>query len=152
MYVVYTWLSSRLICYKFTLCLHVHENVRGIRVTRRHFLMTFLMTSHIIVHVQNIHLHVHGFESHPRHAAHFTYEKWLPWVCCVALPCSLFDLACFFLPSFSHLSLKHVYTCVCVCVYVCVYMCVYTCMCVCVYVYMYMYTCIMCVCVCLAAG
>ena len=29
-------------------------------------------------------------------------------VCCVALPCCLFDLACFFLPSFSHLSLKHV--------------------------------------------
>ena len=26
----------------------------------------------------------------------------------VALPCCLFDLACFFLPSFSHLSLKHV--------------------------------------------
>ena len=25
------------------------------------------------------------------------------------LPCCLFDLACFFLPSFSHLSLKHVY-------------------------------------------
>ena len=30
------------------------------------------------------------------------------WVCCVALPC-LFDLACFFLPYFSHLSLKHVH-------------------------------------------
>ena len=28
-------------------------------------------------------------------------------MCCVALPCCLFDLACFFLPS--HLSLKHVY-------------------------------------------
>ena len=28
------------------------------------------------------------------------------WVCCVALPCCLFDLASFFLPS--HLSLKHV--------------------------------------------
>ena len=25
------------------------------------------------------------------------------WVCCVALPCCLFDLACFFLPSFSSL-------------------------------------------------
>ena len=22
------------------------------------------------------------------------------WVCCVALPCCLFDFACFFLPSF----------------------------------------------------
>ena len=32
------------------------------------------------------------------------------WVCCVALPCCLFNLACFFLPSFSHLSLKHVLT------------------------------------------
>ena len=31
------------------------------------------------------------------------------WVCCVALPCCLFHLACFFLPSFSHLSLRHVY-------------------------------------------
>ena len=29
-------------------------------------------------------------------------------MCCVALPCCLFDLACFFLPSFSHFSLKHV--------------------------------------------
>ena len=28
-------------------------------------------------------------------------------MCCVALLCCLFDLACFFLPSFSHLSLKH---------------------------------------------
>ena len=28
-------------------------------------------------------------------------------LCCVALPCCLFDLACFFLPS--HLSLRHVY-------------------------------------------
>ena len=31
----------------------------------------------------------------------------LPWVCCVALPCCLFDLPCFFPPS--HLSLKHVH-------------------------------------------
>ena len=30
-------------------------------------------------------------------------------MCCVALPCHLFDLACFFLPS--HLSLKHVHLC-----------------------------------------
>ena len=29
-------------------------------------------------------------------------------MCCVALPCCLFDLACFSLPSVSHLSLKHV--------------------------------------------
>ena len=35
---------------------------------------------------------------------------YVPWVCCVALPCCLFDLACFFLPS--HLSLKHVNKCV----------------------------------------
>ena len=28
-------------------------------------------------------------------------------MCCVALRCYLFDLACFFLPPFSHLSLKH---------------------------------------------
>ena len=31
------------------------------------------------------------------------------WVCCVALPCCLFDLACFFLPSFSSL----IKTCAC---------------------------------------
>ena len=31
-------------------------------------------------------------------------EKLLPWVCCVALPCCLFDLACFSLSSFFHLS------------------------------------------------
>ena len=43
----------------------------------------------------------------PPEAALFSWEKGLPWVCCVALPC-LLDLACFFLSSFSHLSLKHV--------------------------------------------
>ena len=36
-------------------------------------------------------------------------------LCCVALPCCLFDLACLLLPSFSHLSFKHVYTCTYVC-------------------------------------
>ena len=58
---------------------------------------------------------------------------WLPWVCCVALPC-LFDLACFFRPSFS--SLIKTCTCngcVCVCVCVCVGVCVWVCVCVCVY-------------------
>ena len=35
-----------------------------------------------------------SIESHPRHL-----EKCLPWVCCVALPCCLFDL-----PSFSSLN------------------------------------------------
>ena len=39
----------------------------------------------------------------PPEAAHFSQEKLLPWVCCVALHCCLFDLACFFLPSFSSL-------------------------------------------------
>ena len=28
------------------------------------------------------------------------HEARLPWVCCVTLPCCLFDLACLFLPSF----------------------------------------------------
>ena len=39
----------------------------------------------------------------PPEAAHFSLEKWLPWVCCVALSHCLFDLACFFLPFFSSL-------------------------------------------------
>ena len=37
----------------------------------------------------------------------YVHASTCTWVCCVALPC-LFDRACFFLPSFSHLSLKHV--------------------------------------------
>ena len=40
-----------------------------------------------------------GFESHPRQLI-FHLQN---WVCCVALPCFLFDLACLFLPSFSTL-------------------------------------------------
>ena len=32
-------------------------------------------------------------------------------VCCVALPCCLFDLACFFLPSFSSLIKNMYYKC-----------------------------------------
>ena len=38
------------------------------------------------------------------------YYKWPPWVCCVALPCCLFDLACCFLPSFSSLIKTCIYT------------------------------------------
>ena len=42
----------------------------------------------------------------PPEAAHFSQEmSCLPWVCCVALPCCLFDLACFFF----HLSLTYMY-------------------------------------------
>ena len=74
----------------------------------------------------------------------------------LALPCCLFDLSCFILPSFSSLiktciyiqmymhlygSVQvHVCMHVCVCVWVCVYVCVCVCMCVCV-----------CVCVCMRA-
>ena len=36
-------------------------------------------------------------------------------VCCVALPCCLFDLACFFLPSFSSLIKTYVCKCTCTC-------------------------------------
>ena len=32
-----------------------------------------------------------------------TYTVCVHWMCCVALPCCLFDLACFFSPSFSSL-------------------------------------------------
>ena len=54
-------------------------------------------------------LHVHctcGFKSHLRH-----FGK----VCCVALPCCLFDLACFFLPSIS-------LTCISVVGYLCAFL------------------------------
>ena len=43
-----------------------------------------------------------GFESHLRQLI-FLWKSDLPWVCRVALPCCLFDLACYFLPSFSSL-------------------------------------------------
>ena len=55
-------------------------------------------------------VHVCMCMSVPPEAAHLSWEKRLPWLCCVALPCCLFDLACIFLPSFCHLSLKHVCT------------------------------------------
>ena len=79
----------------------------------------------IIVHVHTMytgHTCIQ-YMSHPRQLIFLRGKK----VCCVALPCYLFDLACFFLPSFSllispfssvhacfflpsfsHLSLKHV--------------------------------------------
>ena len=44
--------------------------------------------------------------STPCTAAVREWEYTYPWVCCVALPClfvCLFDLACFFLSSFSSL-------------------------------------------------
>ena len=44
-----------------------------------------------------------------KHLCTCMYIVHVHWVCCVTLPCCLFDLALFFLPSFSHLSLKHVY-------------------------------------------
>ena len=53
---------------------------------------------------EHLHVECRGFESHPRQLIFFRKSD-----CCVALPCCLFDLACFFLPSFSHLSLKHVH-------------------------------------------
>ena len=51
------------------------------------------------------------YVSHPQICQYVMYMymcKSEPWVCCVALPC-LFAFACFFLSSFPHLSLKHVY-------------------------------------------
>ena len=41
-------------------------------------------------------------------SAKLVYTRVHAWVCCVALPCCLFDLACFFLPSFPTLINKHV--------------------------------------------
>ena len=41
-----------------------------------------------------------------KHTCLHMYMYMLLLACCVALPCCLFDLACFFLPSFSSLILK----------------------------------------------
>ena len=56
----------------------------------------------------------------PPEAAHFSLEKYLPWMCCVAMPC-LFELACFFLsflPSsfntYIYIYNIHVYKHVCI--------------------------------------
>ena len=38
-----------------------------------------------------------------------TYSSTVPWVCCFALHCCLFDLACFFFPSFSSLITTCIY-------------------------------------------
>ena len=70
---------------------------------------------------------------------------------CVALPCCLFDLACFFLPSFS--PLIKTYTCLYVIAYTCtcLYVIAYTCTC--LYVIAYTCTClyvIACTCICRA--
>ena len=48
------------------------------------------------IHV-HVHVHVHGFESHLRKLIFLGKVTALVW--CVALPCCLFDLACFFLSS-----------------------------------------------------
>ena len=61
-------------------------------------------------------IQLHLWDSNPQPPAYMdkgttTCAKGEPEVvgCCVALPCCLFDLACFFLPSFFHFSLKHVH-------------------------------------------
>ena len=77
-----------------------------------------------------IHVYIYTFlHSVPPKAAHFSKEKWLPWVCCVALPC-LFVWPCLLLSSFpliSHLKMymyirtpylivhmqAHVHLCIC---------------------------------------
>ena len=57
-----------------------------------------------------MHIHVaHLTLSSSMYILHLHYMICTCWVCCVALPWCLFDLACFFLPS--HLSLKHVCFC-----------------------------------------
>ena len=70
-----------------------------------------------IVGVQHIHVHVlmrdaEGRKKEASKAMHTNNKaKLYMWVCCVALLCCLFDLACFFLPSFSK-----------TCTYTCIYM------------------------------
>ena len=62
----------------------------------------------------HVHVHVHvvecrGFESHLRQLIFLRKSDCLRCAVLLCLNCCLFDLACFFLPSFSHLSLKNVY-------------------------------------------
>ena len=70
-----------------------------------------------VVGVQHIHVHVlmrdvEGRKKEASKAMHTNNKaKLYMWVCCVALLCCLFDLACFFLPSFSK-----------TCTYTCIYM------------------------------
>ena len=79
-------------------------------------------TCYIHVHVYRCSIQMYQYKNNgcifvhvnvPPEAAHLYYlEKRLPWVCCVALLCCLYDLACFFLPTF-FISL----TCMTACVY-----------------------------------
>ena len=68
------------------------------------FLILVTPQCDIDVHVHvHVHLYIRSFNKIMVHdsISYFPFEKCLPWVCCVALPCCLFDLACFFLPSAS---------------------------------------------------
>ena len=61
---------------------------------------------YIHVHASSVCIHTYTctctMNVHAPEAAHFFVKVMgvLCWVCCVALSCCLFDLACFFLPSF----------------------------------------------------
>ena len=65
------------------------------------------MYIHVHVYACTVHVHVplgslkidscYSFENY-----YYNYSLYM-WVCCVTLPCCLFDLACFFFPSFSSL-------------------------------------------------
>ena len=48
-------------------------------------------------------------QGQPNKAKQHSTPKLGSRIFCVTLPCCLFDLPCLFLPSFSHLSLKHVH-------------------------------------------
>ena len=82
--------------YVYTSCMYTRECAGTYRIV---WTVDFLHCTCTCTLVQFVYANVHV----PPEAAHFSYEKCLPWVCCVALPCCLFDLACFFLPSFSSL-------------------------------------------------
>ena len=65
----------------------------------------FRFSRHSVSHLSFSH-NSHYMATAVRPSAYYTYMYlylYMPWVCCVALPCCLFDLACFFLPSFSSL-------------------------------------------------
>ena len=62
------------------------------------------MHIHMYTHIHmHMHMHVRGFESHLRQLIFLGKVTALGVLCCFALFVCLFDLACFFLSSFSSL-------------------------------------------------
>ena len=92
------------------------------------------------------------FESHPMQLIFLWKSDCLGCAVLLCLVC-LFDLACFFLPSFSSLIKNmyayvheymhmYMYTCICTCIHVYTYMHVYMYTCICIYIYAYVHVCV----------